>query len=55
MASEILMEVFGTDNGNIVVPKKPRISLKGMIIYYAIVVEMMNYGKLFQLKVYLLQ
>ncbi|XP_063371098.1 histidine decarboxylase isoform X2 [Cydia amplana] len=28
VASEILMEVFGSDNGNIVVPKKPRISLK---------------------------
>ncbi|CAG9794326.1 unnamed protein product [Diatraea saccharalis] len=28
VTSEILMEVFGSENGNIVVPKKPRISLK---------------------------
>ncbi|RVE53594.1 hypothetical protein evm_001735 [Chilo suppressalis] len=28
VASEILMDVFGSENGNIVVPKKPRISLK---------------------------
>ncbi|KAH9640588.1 hypothetical protein HF086_000532 [Spodoptera exigua] len=28
VAKEILMDVFGSENGNIVVPKKPRISLK---------------------------
>ncbi|KAL0852584.1 hypothetical protein ABMA27_016934 [Loxostege sticticalis] len=28
VASEILIDVFGSENGNIVVPKKPRISLK---------------------------
>ncbi|CAH0716953.1 unnamed protein product, partial [Brenthis ino] len=28
VASEILVEVYGSDKGNIVVPKKPRISLK---------------------------
>ncbi|XP_045457542.1 histidine decarboxylase-like [Melitaea cinxia] len=28
VASEILMDMFGTDNGNIVIHKKPRISLK---------------------------
>lgn len=32
VASEILVAEFGTDNGNIVVPKKPRISLRGIDI-----------------------
>ncbi|GBP64266.1 hypothetical protein EVAR_45314_1 [Eumeta japonica] len=34
VASEILVDVFGSENGNIVVPKKQRVSLKGQYIQY---------------------
>lgn len=32
VASEILVEMFGSENGNIAVPKRPRVSLKGKMI-----------------------